>query len=111
MTTEDVPRRAESEGPTSSVLADTTSGVDQTSNAERQQQATSGHEEQREEEEEEEEEESAAVMETEPSALEGNEDVAEGEPGAVMDTMEGRGDDDVIEIEDDGKRERENGVY
>ena len=50
-------------------------------------------------------------METEPSALEGNEDVAEGEPGAVMDTMEGRGDDDVIEIEDDGKRERKNGVY
>ena len=110
MTTEDVLRRAESEGPTSSVLADTTSGVDQTSNAEQQQQATSGHEEQREEEEEEEEE-SAAVMETEPSTLEGNEDVAEGEPGVVMDTMEGRGDDDVIEIEDDGKRERKNDVY
>lgn len=107
----DVSRRAESEGPTSSVVADTTSGTDQLVGSEQQQDTGRGDPEGGDENEEGRVEPTVA-MDTEPTTFEGNEEEeGGGDSGAVIEIMEeeeegerGR-NDEVIEIEDDDGKE------
>ena len=101
----DVSRRAESEGPTSSVVADTTSSTDQLVGGV-QQQDTSGGVSQERDEDEEGGPESMVAMDTEPMTFEGAEEEGGRDSVAVIEIMEEEGEergrnDDVIEIEDD----------